>query len=90
VGPVDLMGHSRGWHISFRVAQRGPICCAGLILPSPAASSMQRSTRTTKAVPRRCWRVSRRGDKVAAGDVDAGSNSSSTRSRTRRWHGCRR
>ena len=28
--PVDLMGHSRGGHISFRVAQRRPgIRCAG-------------------------------------------------------------
>lgn len=26
--PVDLMGHSRGGHISFRVAQRGQTCCA--------------------------------------------------------------
>jgi len=28
-GPVDLMGHSRGGHIAFRVAGERPICCAG-------------------------------------------------------------
>jgi len=27
IGPVDLMGHSRGGHICFRVAQRRPELC---------------------------------------------------------------
>src|SRR6516225_3185981 len=34
VGPADLMGHSRGEHISFRVAQRRPDLVRKLILPS--------------------------------------------------------
>ncbi len=34
-GPVDLMGHSRGGHISFRVAQRRPDLLRKLILAEP-------------------------------------------------------
>jgi len=34
-GPVDLMGHSRGGHISFRVARRRPDLVAKLILAEP-------------------------------------------------------
>ena len=34
-GPVDLMGHSRGGHISFRVAQRRPDLLRRLILAEP-------------------------------------------------------
>jgi pimeloyl-ACP methyl ester carboxylesterase len=34
-GPVDLMGHSRGGHISFRVAQRRPDLLCRLILAEP-------------------------------------------------------
>jgi len=33
--PVDLMGHSRGGHISFRVAQRRPDLLRKLILAEP-------------------------------------------------------
>src|SRR5437879_544758 len=35
VGPVDLMGHSRGGHICFRVAQRRPDLLRRLILAEP-------------------------------------------------------
>jgi pimeloyl-ACP methyl ester carboxylesterase len=34
-GPVDLMGHSRGGHVSFRVAQRRPDLLRKLILAEP-------------------------------------------------------
>ena len=34
-GPVDLMGHSRGGHISFRAAQRRPDLLRRLILAEP-------------------------------------------------------
>jgi pimeloyl-ACP methyl ester carboxylesterase len=34
-GPVDLMGHSRGGHISFRVVQRRPDLLRRLILAEP-------------------------------------------------------
>src|SRR6266576_5737763 len=34
-GPVDLMGHSRGGHISFRVAQQRPDLLRRLILAEP-------------------------------------------------------
>src|SRR6201994_4286756 len=35
MGPVDLMGHSRGGHMSFRVAQRRPDLLRRLILAEP-------------------------------------------------------
>ena len=35
-GPVDLMGHSRGGHVSFRVAQRRPELLRKLILAEDA------------------------------------------------------
>ena len=35
MGPVDLMGHSRGGHISFRVAQQRPDLLRRLILAEP-------------------------------------------------------
>src|ERR1700733_9069060 len=34
-GPVDLMGHSRGGHISFRIAQHRPDLLRRLILAEP-------------------------------------------------------
>ncbi len=34
-GPVDLMGHSRGGHVSFRLAQRRPDLLRKLILAEP-------------------------------------------------------
>src|SRR6202048_5008606 len=34
-GPVDLMGHSRGGHISFRVAQQRPDLLRRLVLAEP-------------------------------------------------------
>src|SRR5258707_5907005 len=34
-GPVDLMGHSRGGHISFRAAQRRPDLLRKLVLVEP-------------------------------------------------------
>jgi pimeloyl-ACP methyl ester carboxylesterase len=59
VGPADLMGHSRGGHISFRVAQRRPDLVRKLILPSRAASSTQRSIPNTRA-GHRSWRSASR------------------------------
>ena len=35
LGPVDLMGHSRGGHISFRVAQQRPDLLRRLVLAEP-------------------------------------------------------
>jgi pimeloyl-ACP methyl ester carboxylesterase len=34
-GPVDVMGHSRGGHVSFRLAQRRPDLLRRLILAEP-------------------------------------------------------
>jgi pimeloyl-ACP methyl ester carboxylesterase len=37
--PVDLMGHSRGGHVSFRVAQRRPDLLRKLILGIPTVAA---------------------------------------------------
>src|SRR5258708_21934002 len=37
-GPVDLMGHSCGGHVSFRVAQRRPDLLRKLILAEPGGA----------------------------------------------------
>ena len=73
-GPVDLMGHSRGGHIAFRVARAAAaICCAGWSWPSPAASSMSRSIRRRLRWPRRCAaRIAMAAAKITAGDIDGG------------------
>jgi pimeloyl-ACP methyl ester carboxylesterase len=36
--PIDLMGHSRGGHVAFRVRQQGRTRCAGWCWPNAAAS----------------------------------------------------
>ena len=59
-GPVDLMGHSRGGHISFRVAQRRPDLLRRLILAEPGGELDATLDPDYKpAAPRRCWRGSR-------------------------------
>ena len=44
-GPVDLIGHSRGGHIGFRVAQARPDLLRRPVLPNPAATSSRRCSR---------------------------------------------
>lgn len=72
-GPVDLMGHSRGGHIAFRLAQRAPQHLRRLILAEPGGmpdasfgaiegiDRDQAGTRTREAAQR-----------IEDGDVDGG------------------
>src|SRR6202165_4098726 len=72
-GPVDLMGHSRGGHISFRVAQRRPDLLRRLILAEPGGELD--ATLDPAAVPRPsplAVRIAAAAGKVGPGDVEGG------------------
>ena len=72
-GPVDLMGHSRGGHVSFRVAQRRPDLLRKLILAEPGgeidASLDPDYTpgRWPMAGP-----IAAAAERIAKGDIDGG------------------
>jgi len=71
-GPVDLMGHSRGAHLAFRVAQQRPELLRKLILAEPGGEL------DTSLAPRgpnedgsaRSRRVAIAAEKIAAGKID--------------------
>jgi pimeloyl-ACP methyl ester carboxylesterase len=73
-GPVNLMGHSRGGHISFRVAQRRPDLLRRLILAEPGGELD--ATLDPAAIPGApsplLARFKASAEKIAAGDVDGG------------------
>jgi pimeloyl-ACP methyl ester carboxylesterase len=67
-GPVDLMGHSRGGHIGFRIAQARPDLLRRLVLAEPGGELEG----GTAAGPTQRARISAAADKIAAGDIDEG------------------
>src|SRR5262252_6645617 len=72
-GPVDLMGHSRGGHVSFRVAQRRPDLLRRLILAEPGGEIDATLDPDYKGGPspfRPHFTVA--ADKIAAGDIEGG------------------
>src|SRR5665811_319408 len=73
-GPVDLMGHSRGGHISFRVAQRRPDLLRRLILAEPGGELDPTLDPVAKpgAPSPLAARFAASAEKIAAGDVDGG------------------
>jgi pimeloyl-ACP methyl ester carboxylesterase len=73
-GPVDLMGHSRGGHISFRVAQRRPDLLRRLILAEPGGElDPTLDPAATPGAPSPLLaRFKASAEKIAAGDVDGG------------------
>jgi len=71
--PVDLMGHSRGGHIAFRVAQQRPDLLRRLVLAEPGGeldSSLDPAA--TPGSSSRATRIAVSADRVAAGDIDGG------------------
>ncbi len=70
-GPVDLLGHSRGGHIAFRVAQQRPDLLRRLILAEPGGD-LDASFPEAHEFPATHGFVAAAADKVAAGDVEAG------------------
>jgi pimeloyl-ACP methyl ester carboxylesterase len=72
-GPVDLMGHSRGGHISFRVAQRRPDLLRKLILAEPGGELDATLDPAAKPGPSAlATRIAASAEKIAAGDVVGG------------------
>ena len=73
-GPVDLMGHSRGGHVSFRVARRRPDLLRRLILAEPGAeldATLDPEVKPGAPSPLAA-RFKTSAEKIAAGDIDGG------------------
>jgi esterase len=72
-GPVDLMGHSRGGHIAFRVAGERPDLLRRMVLAEPGGKldASLDANADPAASPRGPWFVAA-AEKVAAGDIDGG------------------
>jgi esterase len=71
-GPVDLMGHSRGGHISFRVAERRPELLRRLVLAEPGGEINATPDPTTAAPgpSQRAARFAASAEMVRDGDVE--------------------
>jgi pimeloyl-ACP methyl ester carboxylesterase len=72
-GPVDLMGHSRGGHISFRVAQRRPDLLRKLILAEPGGeldATLDPAFRP--GLSPLAARIAASAEIIAKGDIDGG------------------
>jgi pimeloyl-ACP methyl ester carboxylesterase len=71
--PVDLMGHSRGGHICFRVAQRRPDLLRKLILAEPGGELDATLDPAFKPGPSPlAARIAASGEVIANGDIDGG------------------
>jgi pimeloyl-ACP methyl ester carboxylesterase len=71
--PVDLMGHSRGGHISFRVAQQRPDLLRRLVLAEPGGeldATLDPAARP--GVSPLGARIATSAEKIATGDVEGG------------------
>jgi esterase len=73
-GPVDLMGHSRGGHIAFRVAQQRPELLRKLVLAEPGGELdiTLDPVAVTNGAAERAARFAASAAKVADGDIDGG------------------
>ena len=72
-GPVDLMGHSRGGHVAFRVAQQRPDLLRKLILAEPGGELDATLDPDYKPGPSPLGaRIATSAEKIAAGDVEGG------------------
>ncbi|MDB5414076.1 MAG: uncharacterized protein JWR10_2411 [Rubritepida sp.] len=70
-GPVRLLGHSRGGHIAFRVAERHPELVRALVLAEPGGE-LDESLGGAPASGRQAGGFSAGATKIAAGDVEGG------------------
>jgi pimeloyl-ACP methyl ester carboxylesterase len=72
-GPVDLMGHSRGGHVSFRVAQRRPDLLRRLILAEPGGELDATLDPAFRPGPSPlAARIAGSAEIIAKGDIDGG------------------
>ena len=75
--PVDLMGHSRGGHIGFRVAEQRPDLLRKLVLAEPGGeldSSLDPGAAAPGAAPRSS-RFAHLAGKIRDGDIEGGLQS---------------
>ena len=89
-GPVHLLGHSRGGHLAFRVAQQRPDLLRKLILAEPGGDLDASLALTDASVPSRPplrAHVAAAAEKIASGDIDGGLAYFGMRSRVRE-RGC--
>jgi pimeloyl-ACP methyl ester carboxylesterase len=70
-GPVALLGHSRGGHIAFRVAERHPALLRALILAEPGGE-LDESLGGKAGAAGQAGAFGRAADLVAAGDEEGG------------------
>ena len=71
--PVDLMGHSRGGHISFRVAQRRPDLLRKLILAEPGGELDETLDEDFRPGPSPlAARIAASAEVIGRGDIDGG------------------
>ena len=72
LGPVDLVGHSRGGHIAFRIGQKRPDLLRKLVLAEPGGA-LEPALLPDDA-PRESLRehVAASSGKIAAGELEAG------------------
>jgi pimeloyl-ACP methyl ester carboxylesterase len=72
-GPVDLMGHSRGGHVAFRVAQRRPDLLRRLVLAEPGGELDATLDPEFKPGPSPlAARIAASAEVIATGDIDGG------------------
>jgi esterase len=72
-GPVDLMGHSRGGHIAFRVAERRPDLLRRLVLAEPGGELDPSLDPAAALGPSpRATRIAMSAEKIVAGDIEGG------------------
>ena len=72
-GPVDLLGHSRGGHIAFRVAGRHPDLVRKLILAEPGGElDGSLDPDVTPGPSPLAARFAAAAEKIAAGNIDGG------------------
>jgi len=72
-GPIDLLGHSRGGHIAFRVAQQRPELLRRLVLAEPGgdldATLAEPGTQPPTSL---ATHFAAAAQKIAAGDIEGG------------------
>ena len=70
VGPVDLMGHSRGGHIAFRMAQQRPDLLRRMVLAEPGGDLDASLAPSASAAPAMRSMATAAADRIMAGDID--------------------
>lgn len=75
LGPIDLLGHSRGGYIAFRIAERHPELLRRLVLAEPAGVLGEGFIAPGEAMPNYTALIADSVAKVASGEIEAGLTS---------------